>query len=130
MSEENKIEKEENIPKVEKQEKQDKPSQSVFSNIMNGEFLTKDIVVGFLPFILFLAFLGMCYIRNGYYVEDTVRAINDIGSELKELKSEYISTKSELMFKSKQSEVAKALEPFGIKESVVPPKKIVVVKNN
>ena len=62
---------------------------------------------------------------NGYYAEQTVRKINKVTNELKELKSEYITSKSELMFISKQSEVAKLSVKLGIKESVTPPKKIV-----
>ena len=47
-------------------------------------------------------------------------------NQLKELRSEYISTKSDLMFASKQSQVAKATEALGLKESIVPPFKIEV----
>lgn len=101
-----------------------------FIDVINGNFLAKESVVNSLPYIFFLTFIGLCYIGNGYYAEDSVRAINSMTNELKELRSEYITTKSELMFKSKQSEVASALEPLGIKESVVPPKKIVIAFNN
>ncbi|HNB34323.1 MAG TPA: FtsL-like putative cell division protein [Bacteroidia bacterium] len=42
------------------------------------------------------------------------------------MRSEYISVKSELMFKSRQSQVAKEVLPMGIKQLTVPPKKIVL----
>ena len=74
--------------------------------------------------LLFLAFIAILYIANGYQADDKIREVNKITNELKELRSEYISTKSDLMFVSKQSEVAKAAEPMGIKEPVVPPMKI------
>ena len=77
-----------------------------------------------LPFIFFLTFIGLIYISNTYYAEKTIREIDRITRELKELRSEYISTKSELMFRSKQSEVAKAIRAWNIKESLVPPVKI------
>lgn len=118
----------EKAPKKEKKEKQNPISRSV-GDVIKGDFLTKDSMVQSLPFFLFLAFLTLCYIGNGYYAEDTVRELNKVSGELKELRSEYISTKSELMFRSKQSEVAKALEVTGVKESVTPPKKIVLAKN-
>jgi hypothetical protein len=95
-------------------------------DILNGNFLTSEKVVSYLPFIFFLTFIAMVYIGNGYQAENTIRDINRISNELKELRSEYITTKSELMFRSKQSEVAKSLEMYGIKESVVPPKKILI----
>lgn len=97
-----------------------------FLNIFSGNFLSKDYVIHQLPFILFLTGIGLGYIANGYYAEKSVREISRINSELKELKSEYITTKSELMFMSNQSEVARASATLGLKESVTPPKKIVV----
>ena len=100
-----------------------------FLNIFSGNFLSKDTVIHQLPFIIFLTAIGLGYIANGYYAEKSVREISHINTELKELKSEYITTKSELMFMSNQSEVARASAPLGIKESTVPPKKIVVKVN-
>jgi hypothetical protein len=52
--------------------------------------------------------------------------VNKVSNQLKELRSEYISTKSELMFASKQSEVAKSALELGLSEPVVPPIKIEV----
>jgi len=101
-----------------------------FLDVLNGNFLTKDGAIASLPFVFFITFICLCYIGNGYYAEDTVRDINALGAELKELKTEYIITKTDLMFNSKQSQVAKALEYSGVKESVVPPKKIVVYKES
>lgn len=95
-------------------------------NIFSGNFLSKDNVIYQLPFILFLTLIGLGYIANGYLAEKSVREISRINTELKELKSEYITTKSELMFMSNQSEVARASVTLGLKESITPPKKIVV----
>ena len=103
---------------------------SSFLDVFNGNFLTRDGAIASLPFVFFITFICLCYIGNGYYAEDTVRAINTVGAELKELKTEYIITKTDLMFNSKQSQVARALEIQGVKESVVPPKKIVVYKES
>lgn len=88
--------------------------------------IDKGIFVRFMPFLFFLAVLGLIYIANGYYADRTIREIDRTSKEIKELKSEYITTKAELMQKSIQSEVAKVVEPYGIKPSVVSPKKIVV----
>lgn len=120
-------------PKEKKAKDTNKATSGVFkllSDIVTGNILTRESVVKTVPYFLFLSFLAIVYISNGYYAEDTVRALNNVNNELKELSSEYISTKSELMFRSKQSEVARALEPYGIKESVTPPKKIVVSKKD
>jgi hypothetical protein len=119
-------------PQEKKAKATNKTTSGVFKllgDIVTGNILTRESVVKSLPFFLFLCLIAILYIGNGYYAEDTVRALNRVNNELKELSSEYISTKSELMFRSKQSEVARALEPYGIKESVIPPKKIVISKN-
>jgi hypothetical protein len=72
-------------------------------------------------FFLFLASLAVVYINNGHYADKVSRDINRTGKELKELQYEYKTLKSEVMFRSKQSELAKAVEPFGLKELIQPP---------
>jgi hypothetical protein len=72
-------------------------------------------------FFLFLAALAVVYIYNGHYADKIVRDINRTNKELKELQYEYKTLKSEVMFRSKQSELAKAVEPFGLKELTQPP---------
>ena len=68
----------------------------------------------------------MIYIANSYYSEKIIRKTTKVRNELKELDYEYISSKSDLMHISKQSEVATHLDSLqtGVKESVVPPIKI------
>ena len=75
-------------------------------------------------FLLFLLLLAILYISNIYWAEKTIREIDDAQKEIKELRYEYITSKSELMSKSKRSEVARSLEEDGIKESMVPPGRI------
>lgn len=74
-----------------------------------------------ISFFLFLAALAVIYIYNGHYADKIVRDINKTNKELKELQYEYKTLKSEVMFRSKQSELAKAVEPFGLKELTQPP---------
>lgn len=114
-----------------KSEKNSKPRKKGvlgkgLSAVFSGTFLTNDKTLKHLPFIIFLAFIAILYIANGYYADDKIREVNKISNQLKELRSEYISTKSDLMFASKQSEVAKSAEKLGLKEPVVPPTKIKV----
>lgn len=73
------------------------------------------------PFFLFLAVLAVVYIYNGHYADKTIRNINKTAKEVKELQWEYKTVKSEVMYKSKQSELAKAVEPLGLKELTEPP---------
>jgi hypothetical protein len=74
-----------------------------------------------ITFFLFLAALAVIYIYNGHYADKITRDINRTNKELKELQYEYKTLKSEVMFRSKQSELAKAVEPFGLKELTQPP---------
>ncbi|MCD4698656.1 MAG: hypothetical protein K8S16_20695 [Bacteroidales bacterium] len=97
-------------------------------SILGGGFLTREKTARNLPFVLFLAFIAILYIGNSYYAEKNIRKIERLQKELKELRYEHIYTKSKLMSKSRQSEVAASLATRGIKESLVPPKKIITGK--
>jgi len=106
--------------------------ERVVLDVINGNFLTNEGALKQIPFILFLVFVAIIYISNTYYAEKILRKTNNVNNEIKELRSEYITTKSDLMFISKQSEVARVAEEMkiGIKESVVAPKKIVIEKGS
>lgn len=111
--------------------KKSNKKERVVLDVINGNFLTNESTVKQIPFLLFLVLVALIYISNTYYAEKILRKTNSVNNEIKELRSEYITTKSDLMFFSKQSEVARAADAMkiGIKESVVAPKKIVVEKN-
>ncbi|NQY11442.1 MAG: hypothetical protein HRT71_18240 [Flavobacteriales bacterium] len=118
------------MPK-DKKKQREKPNVVVQTilDVVNGNFLGKDNVVQTLPFLFFLTFLVIVYIGNGYYAEKSVRLIDNIEGDLRELNSEYITISSDFMVKSKQSEVACSVEKLDLKESVTPPKKIVINDN-
>jgi hypothetical protein len=97
-----------------------------FLGVLNGDILMRKHALRNLPYILFITLLVIIYIGNTHYAESTVRKTDVITRELKELRSEYITTKFELMFKSRQSEVAKSVANMGLEEPVTPPKKIAV----
>ena len=96
--------------------------------VMSGEVLGSEALVQNLPYVFFLALLSLIYIGIGYSAEDSVRQINRDKSVLKEMRSEYITIKSDLMYTTKQSELIKVLHEKGLKleESSKPPKKIEV----
>ncbi len=90
--------------------------------------ISAELVFKNLPFILFLSFIAMIYIANAHYSEKKVREIQNLQSELKQQRWQYMSLKSELMFDSKRSEVLKAVAPLGLKSNQHRPNKIVVNK--
>src|ERR1043165_4180795 len=84
-------------------------------------WLNYQSVVKQVPFFLFLALLAVIYIYNGHYADNTIRNINRTAREVKELQHEYKTVKSDVMFRSKQSELAKAVEPLGLKPLTASP---------
>ncbi len=115
-------------PKKETKNSESK-TKSMFNEILGGNILTKSKVKKTLPFVLYLMLIAIIYISNSYYADKSIRQINKLNKEINELRSEYITIKADLMFRSNQSELAKKIEQYGIKESVVPPKKIIVDKS-
>jgi hypothetical protein len=95
-------------------------------DILNGNILNKESVTGQIPYLLFLAFLAIIYIANRYNYEKLVRQSDTLQIEVKNLRAESITTASQLMFISTQSQVSKLVDEkgLGLEESVVPPKKI------
>ena len=79
--------------------------------------MSEVIHVRFLPQILFLSFLCLLYIGNRHYAEKNVRAINQLETEVEDLRADYTTLKADFMYESKQSEVAKRVEALGLKES-------------
>jgi Bacteriodetes cell division protein (FtsL-like) len=70
-----------------------------------------------LPFVLFLSFLTVIYIANAHYAEKQVRQIQTLQNEVKELKRQYNSLKSETMFKSRLAEVGEDVESLGLRKT-------------
>ena len=90
-------------------------------------WLNYQSVVKQVPFFLFLTLLAVVYIYNGHYADKTIRNMNRTAKEVRELRYEYITVKSEVMFQSKPSELVKAVEPLGLKEQLQSP---VVLKDS
>ncbi|MDQ2658525.1 MAG: FtsL-like putative cell division protein [Bacteroidota bacterium] len=103
---------------------------SVFSGIEKKlkleTYFEEGFPVHYLPKVLFLLALGLIYIGNTHYAEQTVRKINVTQVEVEDLRADYTTLKADLMFSSKQSEVARKVKAFGLQESLTPPFKVVV----
>lgn len=67
-----------------------------------------------LLFVFFLGFLVTIYIANRHYSEKNVREIQALQDNVDRLRWHYLSLKSDLMKKSKQSEVEKSVEKEGL----------------
>jgi hypothetical protein len=76
-------------------------------------------------FLIFLALLAVIYIANGHWADDTMRNINITQKQVKDMEYEYKNLKSLEMFRSRESQVTQAAAALGLKESAVPPVKLV-----
>lgn len=106
--------------------------KGLFSGIENKLKLERHFEEGFpvhhLPKVLFALLLGILYISNTHYAEKTIRKISGMQAEVEDLRADYTTLKSDLMFASKQSQVAKKVKDYGLRESLTPPHKVEVDK--
>ncbi|MFM8744500.1 MAG: FtsL-like putative cell division protein [Cytophagales bacterium] len=109
---------------------QSKKSASVFSGLEKRlkleSYFEEGFPVQYLPKVFFVVFLGLLYISNTHYAEKTIRKIDKAQSEVEDLRADFTTLKSDVMFASKQSEVARRVKSMGLVESLTPPYKIVV----
>ena len=87
-----------------------------WKRLFNYEWIVKNI-----PFFLFLAALAVLYIYNGHHADKLIRKIGTSEKNIKELEYEFKTVKSNVIFRSKASELVKAVEPLGLKEQKLPP---------
>ena len=104
--------------------------KSMFSGIEKRlkleSYFEEGFPVQYLPKILFVMLLSLIYISNTHYAEKATRQIDKAQTEVEDLRADYTTLKSDVMFASKQSEVARRVKSLGLKESLNPPFKIVV----
>lgn len=96
--------------------------------VMSGSLLSDRIILKNLGYIVFLAFLGALYIANRFHAEDMVRKTTRLQNEVRELRSDALSTSAELMKASRQSEVQRLVRErgLGLEELTEPPFRIVI----
>lgn len=97
-------------------------------DFIDGKVLEKASVIKNLPFIIFLVVLGLYYIANRNKSERVCHHMLKLEKELKDLRFESITTASDLMYMSKQSEVLRRVKQEGLDlvESIEPPIKIYI----
>jgi DNA-binding NarL/FixJ family response regulator len=94
--------------------------------LIDGSIITRKSLTEQLPFLLFLTLIASVYIGNRYHAEKVYRDMMHLQSDVQDLRAQSITTASELMFISKQSEVARMVREQGLEleEAVRPPIKI------
>jgi len=94
-----------------------------------GEMLNYKWIVKNTAFFLFLAVLAVLYIANGHMADNQIRKISETSRQLKDLQYEYKTIKSEVMFKSRESEMVKAAAPLGLVIDTISPFRIIKIEH-
>jgi hypothetical protein len=97
-------------------------------NILKARFLVNEDATKNWRFIVFLILLAIIMIANTNRFEQKVFKITELTNEVKELRSEFVDRRSELMKLKMESTVSAKMEQRGIFPASVPPKKIKVKK--
>lgn len=102
-------------------------SMLVNNNIMGwfshyaGEFNFRNgLPISFLPQLVWLIFLGIIYIGIKHDANRTIRQVNQARTRVEDLKVDFTTLKADYMYASKQTEVVKKVQKFGLEESKVP----------
>ncbi len=99
-------------------------------DLLDGNVLTRKAVIKQSRFILLLVFIAFISIANRNHAEKTVIRLNQLQSDVKELRAKSISISSGLVRISRQSEVARLVLRYelGLEENLEPPKKLIEEK--
>ncbi len=100
-----------------------------FSEILKGGFLVNDDSFKNWRFIGFSVILILVMISSSHNSEKKVFEIARLDKKVKELRSEYVDLRSELMKLKMESKLVVEMEKRGLKPSQQPPRKIVVIKD-
>ena len=107
-----------------------KISATGLKSILGGTVLASEKVTKQLPFVFFLALLGIGLITNRYRAEKTIRKMEAVRDSLREYKAESVIHETQLMYINRPSEVTKKVKERKIDliEAVEPPKRIIIKK--
>lgn len=97
-------------------------------DILKARFLIEDDSIKNWRFIVFLIVLAIIMIANTQSFEKKVYKINELTNQVKELRSEFVDRRSELMKLKMESTVSEKMVEKQIFPSTVPPTKIKVKK--
>jgi cell division protein FtsL len=92
------------------------------------DFVTYAQVLHNFLFVVAIVFIGILEIFNTHLAVRLNRGITKKTEAIKELRWEFMTVKTEMNQRSKQSELQKVLEPYGLKTLQEAPKKIEVKK--
>jgi len=98
-------------------------------NILKGKFLVDEDAKKNWGFIIFLTALALLMITSSHQIDRKVQKIAELNKNKRELRSQFVATKSDLMKLKMESSISKKLEEQGLFISQTPPQKIKVIIN-
>ncbi len=99
-----------------------------FKQIVRGDFLVRGSALDNWRFILYCTLLAIIMIASSHSADRKVLEIAEINLQVKELRSEFVDTRKQLMQLKMESSVARKMKSRGIGTSSTPPQKIIVKK--
>ena len=104
---------------------------TLLRDLMSGTIVTDRIILKNIWYLFLLTILGAVYIANRFHAEKLTRETSRLTKEVRDLRSESLSTSSALMHESNQSEVYRKVKGhgLGLEELREPPYRLVVRGN-
>lgn len=110
------------------------PKQSVkqpfLKELLSGSMVSEKLILQNLGYISLITFLAAVYIANRFHAERITRESSRLQKEVRDLRSESLSTSADLMYVSRQSQVYSLIREKGmnLEELKTPPFKLIVDK--
>jgi hypothetical protein len=103
-------------------------SGSFMKEVLSGTIVTEKIILKNIWYVLLITFLTAIYIGNRFHAEKITRQLTKVQREVRDLRSESLSTSADLMYLSRQSEVYRLIRERGLtlEELKTPPYKVIV----
>lgn len=98
--------------------------------LLSGTMVSEKLILKNLGYVSLITLLLAFYIANRFHAEKITRETSKVIREVKDLKSESLSTSADLMYVSRQSEVYRLVRERGLnlEELKAPPYKLLVSK--
>jgi hypothetical protein len=90
---------------------------SALTQILNGDFLTREFVLNNLNFIFFIIFLLLLIVGKGYYGKQLADDINATQQEVDQNAAEFIESKAKLETVTRRYKLVEKLEKRQLKET-------------
>ncbi len=103
-----------------------KVKQQVY-DVLKGKFLVDEDAPKNWRLLIFLAVLALIMIASSHSIDKKVQKIAQLNKERRELRSQFVATRSDLMKLKMESSITKKLEEKGLLVSKNPPQKIKVI---